>query len=85
MYMANMGAGENSAKMRVQLYEILLVEKSYELVNEVLNGNSLSNVMIKLEKALPCLLHLENRSSEAIISNLLLHGLLFVKGNKAAT
>ena len=41
--------------------------------------------MILIEKALPCLLHLENRSSEAMIGRLLRRGFDLREGDKEAT
>ena len=41
--------------------------------------------MIRLEQALPCLLHLENRTSEAIIAHLLRAGYNLREGNKEQT
>jgi hypothetical protein len=50
---------------------VLIAEKSFELANNLLNSNNLDEAMVKLEQALPCLLQLGNRISEAIISHLL--------------
>jgi hypothetical protein len=66
--------GTRSAELRIQLSEILLTENSYNILCKVLAANSLEEAMVKLEKAIPCLLHLENRSSEAIISRLVHRG-----------
>jgi hypothetical protein len=63
-----------SAELRIQLTEILLIENTYSVLCKVLAANSLEEAMIKLEKAIPCLLHLENRCSEAIISRLVHRG-----------
>jgi len=67
------------------LYEVLLVEKSYELSAEVCQCNNLDEAMIKLHQALPCLLHLENRPSEAIISRVIQKGLSLVEGSVELT
>jgi len=66
--------GTQAAQLRIQLSEILLTENSYNILCKVLAANSLDEAMVKLEKAIPCLLHLENRSSEAIISRLVHRG-----------
>jgi hypothetical protein len=66
--------GVRSAELRIQLSEILLTENTYHILSKVLAATSLEEAMIKLEKAIPCLLHLENRSSEAIINRLIHRG-----------
>jgi len=63
-----------AAELRIQLSEILLTENGYNILSKVLAATSLEEAMVKLEKAIPCLLHLENRSSEAIISRLVHRG-----------
>jgi hypothetical protein len=62
---------DDSSTLKNNLREILLVKKSYELVNEVLAECNDEQAMIRLEQALPCLFHLENRMSETIIEHLL--------------
>ena len=57
--------GTRSPERIIQLTEILLTENTYTIMCKVLTAKSLEEAMIKLEKAIPCLLHLENRSSEA--------------------
>jgi len=52
----------------------LLTENTYTILCKVLAANSLDEAMVRLDKAIPCLLHLENRSSEAIISRLVHRG-----------
>jgi hypothetical protein len=69
-------------ELKVHLYEILMVEQSYKLLSDVLCAKSLDEAMIRLEQALPDLLHLENRSSEAIIGHLLRRGYVLREGNK---
>ncbi len=54
------------------------------MMKKILSANNLNNAMIKLEKALPCLLHLENRSSAVMIWHLLRGGLELCKGNEEA-
>jgi hypothetical protein len=66
---------DDSSTLKNNLREILLVEKSYELVNEVLAECNDEQAMIWLEQALPCLLHLENRTSKTIIEHLLHQGM----------
>ena len=63
-----------SAELRLLLSECLLTENTYKILCKVLAANSLDEAMVRLEKAIPCLLHLENRSSEAIISRLVHRG-----------
>ena len=58
----------------IQLTEILLTKNTYTIMCKVLAAKSLEEAMIKLEKVIPCLLHLENRSSEAIINRLIHKG-----------
>jgi hypothetical protein len=62
--------GTRSAELKIQLSEILLTENAYHILSKLLAATSLEEAMVKLEKAIPCLLHLENRSSDAIISHL---------------
>ncbi len=78
-------AGCSTAELRIQLHEILLVEASYIVLQKVLAANNLDDAMVLLEKALPCLLHLENRSSEAMIYHLLHRGMELQEGNEQLT
>ena len=66
--------GTRSPELKIQLMEILLIENTYSILCKVLASKSLEEAMVKLEKAIPCLLHLENRSSEAIINRLIHRG-----------
>ena len=66
--------GTRSPELIILLTEILLTENTYTIMCKVLAAKSLEEAMIKLEKAIPCLLHLENRSSEAIINRLIHKG-----------
>ena len=50
------------------------MENTYIILCKVLAENSLDEAMVTLDKAIPCLLHLENRSSETIISRLVYRG-----------
>jgi hypothetical protein len=72
--------GRLTEELRIQLHEILLIEASYLVMKKILSVNNLNDAMIQLEKALPCLLHLENRSSEVMIWHLLRGGLELCKG-----
>jgi hypothetical protein len=53
------------------------------LIDCVINAQTLDEDMIRLEQALPCLLHLENQTSE--IEHLLRRDLMLHEGDKAAT
>jgi hypothetical protein len=44
-------------------------------MKEIVSCNNLDDAMIIIEKAIPCLLHLENRTSEAMIFHLIWNGL----------
>jgi len=46
--------------LRMNLLELLLIEERYKLVMEVLVANTLDEAMVHFEKAVPCLLHVEN-------------------------
>jgi hypothetical protein len=60
---------------RVELKELLMIEQCFLLIKSVLSETSLEAAMIKLEKAIPCLLHLENRISDIMITFLLRRGM----------
>ena len=60
---------------RVELKEYLILEQRYKLLVEVTSESNLEDAMVKLEKAIPCLLHLENRISDAMITFLLRRGI----------
>jgi hypothetical protein len=75
----------NSADLLLFLEEILLAEERYKIITGVLNAKTKEEAMIRLEKAAPCLLHLENRPSEAIIHRIFLYGLEQREGNAHAT
>ena len=77
--------GRTGAELRIQLIEILLAEHTYSLLKKIVECNNLDEAMILIEKALPCLLHLENRSSEAMIGRLLRRGFDLREGDKEAT
>jgi len=70
------------ASLRLSLRELLISEARYKLVIEVVAETDDEKAMIRLEQALPCFLHLQNRSSETIIEFLLRHGLLIREGCK---
>ncbi len=65
----------NAAEQRLLLHELLLVEERWRLIIGVLEAKTKKEAMVRLEKAVPCILHLENRVSEAIIHRLLQKGL----------
>ncbi len=48
-------------------HELLLTEEQYHLVFSNLEAKTKEEAMVRLEKAVPCILHLENRVSETII------------------
>jgi hypothetical protein len=72
-------------ELRSQLSEYLMIEMRYKLLKEVLEKASIEEAMIKLEKALPCLLHLENRISDHILTLLLRVSLNILEGDKGAS
>ena len=74
-----------TAELRLMLYEALMVENSYILLDSVLKANNLDDAMIRLEQALPCLLHLQNRTAEAVIEHLLRRAFVLREGNARAT
>jgi hypothetical protein len=71
-------AFDNNAAMDVlknEIHEFVLVEKSFELLSDVLSEVNNDAAMIPLEQALSCLLHLENRTLETIIEHRLHRGM----------
>jgi hypothetical protein len=72
-------------ELRIHLHEVLLVEKAYQLLCDVINASNFDEAMIRLEQALPCLLHLENRVSETIIEHLIRVGMQLCDGNPTST
>ena len=73
---------QQPASMHLQLKELLVLEDRYKVLKSVTEEQNLDRAMIKLEKAIPCLLHLENRISEAMLTHLLHKGLSIREGNK---
>ncbi len=67
--------GASLAERRLQLHKVLVTEQRYNLVKEVVSCNDLDDAMIIIEKAIPCFLHLENRTLEAMIFHLIQNGL----------
>ncbi len=65
----------------MHLHKILLVEKTFLALDYVVKAKNFDEAMIRLEQALPCLLHLENRISEALIEHILRHGLRLREGD----
>jgi len=76
---------QTTQELRIIVSEILLIEKSFELVSDIVSAVNFNDAMIRLEQALPCLLHLENRSSETIIEHLLRRGITLLDGNQQLT
>lgn len=70
---------------RIELKELLLIEQRFLLLSNVLSETSLEAAMIKLEKAIPCLLHLENRISDAMITFLFRRGIQLIEENHGET
>jgi hypothetical protein len=60
---------------RIELKELLILEHRYKFLLAVLQETSLESAMIKLQKAIPCILHMENRISDTMITHLLRHGI----------
>jgi hypothetical protein len=70
---------------RIELKELLLTEQQFLLLSNVLSETSLEGAMIKLEKAIPCLLHLENRISDTMITFLFRGGIQLVEESHGET
>jgi hypothetical protein len=64
--------------------QLLIMEYCYKVRKPVTEEKNLDSAMSKLEKAIPCLLHLENRISKAILMYLLRKGLFIRERNKQA-
>jgi len=73
-----------TAEIRMHLHEILLVEKSFLALDYVVKAKNFDEAMIRLEQALPCLLHLENRISEALIEHLLRRAFRLREGDSSS-
>ncbi len=73
----------SSAEIRIHLHEILLVEKTFLVLDYVVRAKNYDEAMIHLEQALPCLLHLKNRISKAILEHLLLRAFRLREGNSS--
>jgi hypothetical protein len=69
---------------RLLLHEVLIMEQRYSIIKGVVEAKH-EDRMILIEKAIPCLLHLENRISEAIIRLILLRALQFFEDDMHAT
>jgi hypothetical protein len=78
-------ARSSTQQLRITLAEILLVEESFQLVSEVAKAKKIDEAMIRLEQSLPCLLHLENRSSETLTEHLLCRGIGLPEDNPLLT
>jgi hypothetical protein len=62
-----------------------MTEDRYKTLGSILKETSLERAMIRLEKAIPYLLHLENRISEALIYHLIQKGIRLREEDKEAT
>ncbi len=69
---------------RLMLHELLISEWRYSLLKGVLEAKTKEDAMILLEKAVPCILHLENRVSECLICMLLLKALSYLEDDNHA-
>ncbi len=78
-------ARSSTQQLRITLAEILLIEKSFNLVSEGFEATNFNEAMIRLEQSLPCLLPLENRSSETLIEHLLHQGFKLREDNPLLT
>ncbi len=78
-------ASRQGAELCLQLHEILLPEQAYSLLKKVVECNNLDEAKILIEKALPCLLHIENRTLEAMTGRLFRRGFELCEGDKEAT
>jgi hypothetical protein len=61
------------------------LEHRYKFLLEVLQETSLESAMIKLQKANPCLLHMENKISDTMITHLLRRGIKLCEENRMGT
>jgi hypothetical protein len=77
--------GLSYEELRLQLQELLITEAAFALADEVVKSNNLDNAMVKLEKTIPCLLHLEKCTSEAIVGHLFHRGLQLREGSEVHT
>jgi hypothetical protein len=50
-----------ASEIQICLQEVLLVEKTFLALDNVVKAKTFEEAMIRLEQAIPCLLHLENR------------------------
>ncbi len=66
------------------LHEALLTELCFGLLQGVLQAKTKEEAMIKLEKAVPCIWHLENQVSECIICMLIIKALSYVEDDSHA-
>ncbi len=62
-----------------------MAEDRYKTLGSILKETSLERALIRLEKAIPYLLHLENRISEALIYHLIQKGIRLREEDKEAT
>ena len=81
----NKGIQQQMEANRIELMELLLLEQRFLLLKSILSESTLEGAMIKLEKAIPCLLHLENRISDTMITFLLRRGIQLREENREET
>jgi hypothetical protein len=72
-------------EQRLLLYEVLIMEHRYSLLKGLCELKAKEEAMILLEKAVPCLLQLENRVSECIIQMVFLEALSYIEDDNHAT
>jgi hypothetical protein len=72
-------------EQRLLLYEVLIMEHRYSLLKGLCELKTKEEAMILLEKAVPCLLQLENRVSECIIQMVFLEALSYIEDDNHAT
>ena len=81
----NKGIQQQMEANCIELKELLLLEQCFLLLKSILSESTLEGAMIKLEKAIPCLLHLENRISDTMITFLLRRGIQLREENREET
>ncbi len=64
---------------------MLLIEQKYGVLTGNSEAKTKEEAMIILEKAVACILHLENRISECILQMLLIKALSYVEDDQLAT
>jgi hypothetical protein len=72
-------------EQRLLLHAALITEHHFSLLKGLCEAKTKEEVIILLEKAVPCLLYLENRVSECIIYMLFLKEMSYIEGDHHAT